>query len=358
MVGFDPEHAFMCRMRLEVDATFCEELELENFPVDCQDFSVVMREGWGTKRAIFVPELRTKKGKPSDFARVDPSFSVLDEWEFHNSRVEFRSSDPRESRSDTEYFMLTVRFKMRRRYAVYMWNIVLYMFFITLMSLSCFSLQEPDIVGERMSLSVTLLLTAVAFQDIVFEELPNVAYLTLLHKYIIMSFVFISGVSIQTACTAIQFIDIFSSDGPFDLISFIVFVALFIFYNLYFLIQAGWLRHWESQKLYMDSEELERHVEESKHQFKMKWEAEPSDDMFRGNNGRIASFVDTDPLLEQSNQEMAKTDTFCKFVMLWILGGLSACIRCKCLRCEKKSAQRAETNRMRNVMSSRELTGL
>lgn len=36
LVGFDAEHAFMCRMRLEVDATFCEELELENFPVDCQ----------------------------------------------------------------------------------------------------------------------------------------------------------------------------------------------------------------------------------------------------------------------------------------------------------------------------------
>lgn len=36
LVGFNSEKAWMCRMKLEVDATFCEELELENFPVDCQ----------------------------------------------------------------------------------------------------------------------------------------------------------------------------------------------------------------------------------------------------------------------------------------------------------------------------------
>eukprot|EP00484_Ammonia_sp_Unknown_P000231 CAMPEP_0197023124 /NCGR_PEP_ID=MMETSP1384-20130603/3912_1 /TAXON_ID=29189 /ORGANISM="Ammonia sp." /LENGTH=549 /DNA_ID=CAMNT_0042451297 /DNA_START=31 /DNA_END=1677 /DNA_ORIENTATION=+ len=317
LVGFDPEHAFMCRMRLEVDATFCEELELESFPVDCQDLSVVMREGWGTKRAIFVPELRTKKGKPSDFARVDPSFSVLDEWEFHNSRIEFRSSDPRESRSDTEYFLLTIRFKMRRKYSVYLWNVVLYMFSITLMSLSCFALSNNEIVGERMGLAVTLLLTAVAFQDVVFEELPNVAYLTLLHKYIITSFCFIAGVSVQTACTAIGVIPLFEQEF-FDFPgSFSVFVAIFVSYNLYFLIQAGWLRHWESKKLYMDSEELENYVEERKHQFKMAWIADVNQSTFRGLGDRIVSFVDVDPMLQIENEDAARSDSFCRFVCRW-----------------------------------------
>jgi len=120
LVGFDATKSWMCRLRVEVDATFCEELELENFPVDCQDFSIVLRESWGSKKAIFVPELRrNKKEMPSDFARVDPSFSVLDEWEFHNSRVEFRTSSASESRSDSRYCMLTMRFKMRRKYTVY-----------------------------------------------------------------------------------------------------------------------------------------------------------------------------------------------------------------------------------------------
>ena len=108
----------------------------------------MMREGWGSKRAIFVPELRMKKGNPSDFARVDPSFSVLDEWDFHNSRVEFRTSDPSESRSDSRYHELVIRFKMRRKYSVYLFNFVLYMFFIAGLSLCCFALGA-DIVGER-----------------------------------------------------------------------------------------------------------------------------------------------------------------------------------------------------------------
>eukprot|EP01084_Bolivina_argentea_P145746 255388_1 len=345
LVGFNPKQAWMCRVRLEVDATFCEELELENFPVDCQDFSVVMREGWGTKRALFVPEVRTKKGKPSDFARVDPSFSVLDEWEFHNSRIEFRSSDPVESRSGAAYFMLTIRFKMRRRYSVYLWNIVLYMFFITLMSLSCFSLNDVDIVGERMGLAVTLLLTAVAFQDIVFEELPNVAYLTLLHKYIITCFMFISGVSIQTACTAVQSVPWFDPEGPFDYPgSFAVFIAIFVTYNVVFLVHAGWLRHWESKKLYMDSEELEEYIEESKHQFKMQWKANPDKEDMRGKDGQIMSFVDKDPLLET---HAIHANQFVEFVCKWIAYACCRCLKCKCCRCQKKSDKRRPNRNQR-----------
>merc|ERR1719464_2162249 len=183
------------------------------------------------------------------------------------------------------------------------------MFFITLMSLTCFALHETDIVGERMSLAVTLLLTAVAFQDIIFDELPNVAYLTLLHKYIIVSFIFISGVSLQTAMTAINTgaDEEDAADGEgllggvFDHGSFGFFVFVFVAYNVYFMIEMGWKRHWESKKLYMDSEELAEYVEERKHQFKMPW----SDYEFRGKEGRIAFFQSVDPLLMVSDDEAA-----------------------------------------------------
>ena len=322
---------------------------------------MVMREGWGSKRALLVPgtiylpwtcpqiitaplytltELRTKKNIPSDFARVDPSFSVLDEWEFHNSRVEFRSSDPRESRSDTEYFLMTIRFKMRRRYEVYLGNIVLYMFFITLMSLSCFALRDISIVGERMGLAVTLLLTAIAFQDIVFDQLPNVAYLTLLHKYIIFSFMYIAAVAIQSAATAVQTVSWFDTDGPFNEICFYIFVFVFIAYHLYFMVTAGWLRHWESKKLYMDSEQLESYVEDMKHQFKMQWKVDPKKEDFRGKSGRIASFTDFDPQLRKDQIDRREVNSFFQFCCLWIWYGLLACIKCKCCRCQTHSQKR------------------
>merc|ERR1712154_194085 len=84
---------------------------------------------------------------------------------------------------------------------------------------------------------------------------------------------------------------------------------------------AGWLRHWESKKLYMDSEELENYVEEAKHQFKMSWKEEPSEKDFRGTDGRIASFEDVDPLLEMDEFDRSKADSFCGFVCLWISHG-------------------------------------
>merc|ERR1719464_1441559 len=114
------------------------------------------------------------------------------------------------------------------------------MFFITLMSLTCFALHETDIVGERMSLAVTLLLTAVAFQDIVFEELPNVAYMTLLHQYILASFVFIACVVIETAVLATGddsgSSNMFGNSEDFDDAAAIVFAAGFVLYHVYFLV--------------------------------------------------------------------------------------------------------------------------
>jgi len=352
LVGFDSTKAWMCRMKLEVDATFCEELELENFPVDCQDFSIVMRESWGSKRAIFVPEMRTRKGVPSDFARVDPSFSVLDEWDFHNSRVEFRTSNPSESRSDSKYHMLTIRFKMRRKYTVYLFNFVLYMFFIALLSMCCFALNAEEIIGERMALAVTLLLTAVAFQDIVFEELPNVAYMTLLHEYILASFVFIACVVVQTAILATGADDgeenVFGDTSDFDQASQSVFWAVFVLYHLYFLVKSAWKRHKESQKLYMDSEQLEKIVEEKKHQFKLAW-ARDDQMKFTGDSERLASFVDVDPILQVDDEELAQTTSFCRFVCISSWRAFLSVVTCRCFKnCFKNTTKmRAEHTRLR-----------
>ena len=134
-------------------------VELENFPVDCQDLSIIMRDGWGSERAVLIPELRTSNGKPSYFCRVDPTYCVLDEWEFHNCRIEFKQSNPITSRSEQTYFQVMIRFKMRRLYGVYIYNIVIYMFGITFLSLTCFSLNDEDKIGERLSLAMTLLLS-------------------------------------------------------------------------------------------------------------------------------------------------------------------------------------------------------
>jgi len=197
------------------------------------------------------------------------------------------------------------------------------------------------------------LLTAVAFQDIVFEELPNVAYLTLLHKYIIVSFIFIAGVCLQTAMTAIdtgsdeEGEGVFGDYRVFDTSSLGFFVFVFVTYNVWFAIDMGWKRHWESKKLYMDSEELAEYVEERKHQFKMPW----SDWSFRGKDGRIAFFESVDPLLEMSSDEASYSTSFWKFMGYSMKRMLMHCLTCRpCRNCGESEAQsRKHINKQRTM---------
>ncbi|ETO06043.1 hypothetical protein RFI_31353 [Reticulomyxa filosa] len=121
--------------------------------------------------------------------------------------------------------------------------------------------------------------------------ITKVPYLTLLHKYVIISFLFISCVSIQSALLSVTVVSWFSSPW-FDKICGIVFACVFVFYNLCFWILSAWKRHDESRKLYLDSDQLAELVEKQKKQFQIQWSSDPmSKDIFWcGNNGRIAAF--------------------------------------------------------------------
>merc|ERR1712113_218373 len=87
---------------------------------------------------------------------------------------------------------------MQRRFEVYLWNVVFFMALISGLTLCSFAVEEVDL-GERLAIIITLLLTSVAYQSNVFITLPNVPYLTLLDKYIVTSFVFMTMVTIETA---------------------------------------------------------------------------------------------------------------------------------------------------------------
>ncbi len=128
--------AYFQRMRLECDLTLSEQMELVNFPMDCQDFSLVIQEASGTKKVKLLPEPRyftsqRKKHERSNWFSLDPTYSVLDEWDFMSTRLEFGSTASGASRSKTAYDQLNIRYKMRRKWVVYFWNVVFYFMIIT-----------------------------------------------------------------------------------------------------------------------------------------------------------------------------------------------------------------------------------
>eukprot|EP01084_Bolivina_argentea_P074074 134400_1 len=210
---FDCTKAKFLRAKLECEMTLAEELELQAFPFDCQDLSCAIQERTTNGvRCIFLPELRKR-----NFASIDPRYSVIDEWDLETAVIEFVDADPAASRSKSSYAMINLRLKVKRRWKVFISNVILLMACIYVLALTAFSLnyeqcqvpseptpaptvdsqattEEPEDegsdLGDRLNMLITLILTAVAFSYAVFDSLPNVPYLTYMDKYILSCYFF------------------------------------------------------------------------------------------------------------------------------------------------------------------------
>ena len=100
------------------------------------------------------------------------------------------------------YPLLHIYFIAQRRAAYYMWNIALPNFLLSVLVFTSFAIAEEDL-ADRLSVTLTLVLTSVAFKYMVAQELPRINYLTLLDKYVLLSFVFLALVGVQNTLAAI-----------------------------------------------------------------------------------------------------------------------------------------------------------
>jgi hypothetical protein len=87
----------------------------------------------------------------------------------------------------------------QRYYAVHMWRITFVMGLFSLSS-TLGLLNDPDVNSvDRLAFTFTLMLTATAYSLVIANSLPALGYLTLLDKYILLTFGFIALVSVQIA---------------------------------------------------------------------------------------------------------------------------------------------------------------
>lgn len=89
-----------------------------------------------------------------------------------------------------------------RRAAYYMWNIGLPNFLLSLLVFTSFAIERQDL-ADRLSVTLTLVLTSVAFKYMVSQELPRISYLTLLDVYVLVSFTFLALVGGQNAFSSL-----------------------------------------------------------------------------------------------------------------------------------------------------------
>ena len=173
--------------------TFGERMELESFPLDCQKLQLDISS------AIPAHKPDDPKAKILTFCswadRAQCSAAVQRRNFTQSNVFELGAavtmkptlSDVSESTSNTVRPVLRIALTARRRPMYFFWNIMLPMALIEALAYGSFAVPRED-VADRLSVSLTMVLTAVAFKQIIAAELPNVSYLTLLDVFVLASF--------------------------------------------------------------------------------------------------------------------------------------------------------------------------
>ncbi|XP_033625235.1 uncharacterized protein LOC117288467 [Asterias rubens] len=176
----EPDVYFTYRLR----ATFKTSMYLKTFPVDFQKLSIKLMSDWPETDVEFVKDTNIK-----DSIRMD-TFSGSHEWEL----IPAVSAAPikgnrEESSSHRVYPVYHISMYAKRKGLYYFWNLTLVLMLIISLSFASFAVaaDQPE---DRLSVTLTLLLTAVAFKYVAAQSLPPISYLTLLDKYVIFCLVF------------------------------------------------------------------------------------------------------------------------------------------------------------------------
>eukprot|EP00439_Symbiodinium_sp_Y106_P063227 s2004_g9.t1 len=178
---------------------FGESLELHDFPFDCQDFTLTLCFFRACKR----DELQVRF-IDAQASRVPLRvFSLENTWNRpHRLIIGPSFSDPRDNCKGAVFPLLHVTVQMQRVPWFYFLNIVVPMFTIVAMS-ACYTQIKAKEIADRLSTSLTLVLTAVAYKYLVAQMVPAIGYSTWLDKYVLMCWFFLAGIVLEN-CLALK----------------------------------------------------------------------------------------------------------------------------------------------------------
>mmetsp|Transcript_40699 Transcript_40699/g.64005 ORF Transcript_40699/g.64005 Transcript_40699/m.64005 type:complete len:499 (-) Transcript_40699:100-1596(-) len=205
---------------------FSEAWELDNFPFDCQDLTISIMIRYPKKPGKYQMRF-VRDGHPdrTSFVR-DKNFPSLERtWDFpeklivwsrdvsHMKNMKKKKNEseicpvPKETTSNKKEMMrqiLHVTLQVRRNPWYYVSNIVVPMFSIVLLSGSSFVIPAEKI-QDRLSASLTLVLTAVAYKYNVVQTAPPIGYHTWLDWYVLMCYGALFAVVMENCISYIVF---------------------------------------------------------------------------------------------------------------------------------------------------------
>lgn len=186
-------------LRIRKNAVLTEHMELEAFPYDEQALSICLR--FNKPLGSFVVNHNEEWSSviaTNSFALSDIYNVVYEEMVFGTTGC----SDPKESASGIAYPTITFTIAIARRAGYHESNVMIPATLFAMLSLLSFSVLEDGTkidTGSRLSITLTLLLTSVAYKFVVANSIPQVSYNTMLDWYVWGTLIFILLCAVENA---------------------------------------------------------------------------------------------------------------------------------------------------------------
>lgn len=179
---------------------FVEHLELRNFPMDIQDLSFEFVSDWPADKVKLTKcWKRESQLLKDDVTRDVWEKTTIRETKGH-SRVAIRVVEDEFaiecSGMDDEvvYPRITFALQVRRHASNYMFNIIIPTAVLVSLAFCSFTVPVNE-VADRASITLTLLLSIIAYKLIIKDELPKVNFLTLIDFYILTCMAIVAMIS-------------------------------------------------------------------------------------------------------------------------------------------------------------------
>jgi hypothetical protein len=168
------------------NSTVSVPFDLKKFPFDKQTFEIQMEPFQFNRDAV---ELRWK---PDGIGFQQDIF--LPEWKIEG--VDGRVENTLDMRDRVPFSRAVFAVSVAREYGYYLYKLSVPLILIVALSWTVFWMPEESLVN-RMRVSATAFLTIVAYQFAVSNSLPKVAYLTVMDRLMIASFIMIALTAMQ-----------------------------------------------------------------------------------------------------------------------------------------------------------------
>lgn len=208
----------------QYSGVFTEKLELHDFPWDFQKLHIDIR----------MPALYDRfRPFKNDLAKNDLNrFLTHSEWKFHKPGIAI-PVPPTGAPAEKGFYQIMI--PATRKSSFYTYNVMMIMSGICAISFTAFAMPTEDL-ADRLSVVLTVLLTAVAFKLVIADSLPKIAYWTGLDKYLNFNLLLLLFIAMENAMVTLIF-DYHSKKLSLivDRVTLLVFVVIYITFHLWFL---------------------------------------------------------------------------------------------------------------------------